>query len=150
MDVSTPFIPFSRPAFILSNYSITMYTALVLAALVSVAYTAPQPQLMDLNAIAQDYDPPELVSAPINVEMDIPASSTSDAINPLQSVPTKKRDIVTKRDGDCSPYRAGSGPVPNPDTPSAFLSDPEFAVYPCCLIRPQNYCSNIIMIEYGQ
>ena len=108
-----------------------MRTALVLAALASVAYSAPRPQLINLDAIALNFTPPQLVAAPFNVELDIPASFTSDAITPLQSVSAKKRDLVTKRDGNCSPYPAGSGPVPSPDTPSAFQSDADFAVRHC-------------------
>ncbi len=106
---------------------VAMHTALYLAALASVAYS----QLINLDAIAQDFAPPELVKAPLNVESDIPPTSTPNAITPLQSVSAKKRDVVEKRDGDCTPYPAGSGPVPSPDTPSAFLSDQDFAVCPC-------------------
>ena len=102
-----------------------MHTALYLAALASVAYS----QSINLDAIALDFAPPELVKAPLNVESDIPAAPTADAVIPLQSVSAKKREFIEKRDGDCSPYPAGSGPVPNPDTPSAFLSDPDFTVY---------------------
>lgn len=104
---------------------------LCLAALATVAYSAPRPQFINLDAIALDFAPPELVKAPINVESDIPAASTPDAITPLQSASAKKRDLVEKRDGDCSPYPAGSGPVPSPDTPSAFQSDAGFAVRLC-------------------
>ena len=115
-----------------SHFSLTMRTALIVAALASVAYSAPRPQEIKLDEIATDFAPPELVEAPVNVESDIPASATPDPITPLQSVSAKKRDLVAKRDGDCSPYPAGSGPVPSPDTPSAFLADPDFAV---CLYR---------------
>ena len=111
--------------------SVTMRTAILLAALASVAYSAPKPQLMNLDAIALDFDPPELVRAPVNVESDIPEPSTPDEITPLQSVSAQKQDLVAKRDGDCSPYPTGSGPVPSPDTPSAFQSDADFAVCLC-------------------
>ena len=102
-----------------------MHTALYIAALASVACS----QLINLDAIALDFAPPELVKAPLNVESDIPAAPTTDAVIPLQSVSAKKRELIEKRDGDCSPYPAGSGPVPNPDTPNAFLGNPDFAVY---------------------
>ena len=104
-----------------------MHTALCIAALAGVAYSAPQ--LMNLDAIAEDFAPPKLVAAPVNVESNIPASSTAAPIVPLPTVASKKRDLgLEKRDGDCSPYPAGSGPVPSPDTPEAFQSDPDFAV----------------------
>ena len=102
-----------------------MRSALCLVALTSVVSS----QLINLDDIALDFAPPELVKAPINVESDTPAVSTSDAITPLNST-SVKRDLVDKRDGDCSPYQAGSGPVPTPDTPDAFLSDSDFAVCP--------------------
>ena len=112
-----------------------MHASLFLAALASVAYS----QLINLDEIAQDFPPPDLVKAPLNVESNIPPTSTPDAIVPLQSASAKKRDVVEKRDGDCTPYPAGSGPVPSPDTPSAFLSDPDFAVYLChCEMKLQS------------
>ena len=104
-----------------------MHTALYLAALASVAYS----QLINLDAIALNFAPPDLVKAPLNVVSNIPPSSTPNAITPLQSVSAKKRDVVERRDGDCTPYPAGSGPVPSPDTPDAFISDPDFAVCLC-------------------
>ncbi len=112
--------------------SVTMHTALYLVALAGIAYSAPQ--LINLDAISEDFPPPDLVTAPINVVSDIPPDSAPDPIIPLESSTAKKRDfvekrdLVEKRDGDCSPYPAGSGPVPSPDTPSAFTSDPAFAV----------------------
>ena len=120
-----------------------MHTALYLAALASVAYS----QLINLDVIALDFAPPELVPAPLNVESDIPAALSAPAVIPLQSVSTKKRDLIDKRDGDCSPYPAGSGPVPNPDTPSAFLSDPEFAVY-IFFTENEKYLL-IVVTDYG-
>ena len=107
-----------------------MRTTLCIAALAGVAYSAPQ--LINLDQIATDFAPPVLVKAPFNVVSNIPASSTPAAVVPLQSASAKKRDVqMEKRDGDCSPYPAGSGPVPTPDTPSAFQSDPDFAVSLC-------------------
>ena len=105
-----------------------MHTAVFLTALASFAHAAPRPQSINLDEIALDFSPPELVKAPINVESDIPAPSATDVITPLQSVSVKKQGLVEKRDGDCSPYPAGSGPVPSPDTPSAFQLDGDFAV----------------------
>ena len=107
-----------------------MRTALCIAAFAGIAYSAPQ--LIDLDKIAEDFAPPALVKAPINVESNVPAPSAPVEITPLESTSAKKRDLestqVEKRDGDCSPYPAGSGPVPSPDTPAAFQSDPDFAV----------------------
>ena len=102
----------------------TMHTALLVAALAGVVYSAPQ--LINLDAIALDFPPPDLVKAPINVESNIPPAASTNAIIPLESTSAKKRDL-DKRDGDCSPYPTGSGPVPSPDTPAAFQSNSEFA-----------------------
>lgn len=107
-----------------------MHTALYIAALAGVAQSLPQ--LINLDKIEADYPKPVFVKAPVNVASNLPAPSTPVAILPLQSVSAKKRDLaVEKRDGDCSPYPVGSGPVPTPDTPSAFQSDPDFAVCHC-------------------
>ena len=102
----------------------TMHTILCVATLVGAVYSAPQ--LINLDAIAQDFPPPDLVKAPINVESNIAPAASTEAIIPLESVSARKRDLE-KRDGDCSPYPAGPGPVPSPDTPAAFQSDPDFA-----------------------
>ena len=103
-----------------------MHTALCIAALAGIAYSAPQ--LIDLDGVAK-YEPPQLVKAPLNVESNIPASSAPAPIVPIATEAAKKRDLeLEKRDGDCSPYPTGSGPVPTPDTPEAFQSDPDFAV----------------------
>lgn len=120
-----------------------MHTTLCIAALVGLAYSAPQ--MIPLDSIA-DYPAPELVKAPLNVETDIPPDVPADAIVPLQTTPAKKRDLeVEKRDGDCSPYPAGSGPVPSPDTPEAFQADPDFAV---CLLLLKNIYRTTILISY--
>lgn len=110
-----------------------MHNALCIAALAGLAYSAPQ--LINLEEIATDFAPPVLVKAPVNVVSNIPAASAAPVIVPLQSASAKKRDLeLQKRDGDCSPYPAGSGPVPSPDTPAAFQSDPDFAVCLYCRV----------------
>lgn len=107
-----------------------MQTALCIVAFAGIAYSAPQ--LINLDKIALDFPPPALVKAPINVVSNVPAPSAPVDIIPLQSTSAKKRDLefaqVEKRDGECSPYPVGSGPVPTPDTAAAFQSDPDFAV----------------------
>ena len=114
-----------------------MHTTLCFAALAGVAFSAPQ--LINVDQIATDFPPPELVKAPINVVSDTPPDVPAEAITPLESTSAKKRDLLhhEKRDGDCSPYPTGSGPVPTPDTPEAFQSDPDFAV--CLLISKSIY-----------
>ena len=118
-----------------------MHTTLCIAALVGVAYSAPQ--MMNLDSVAA-FPAPEMVKAPLNVETDIPPDAPADAIVPLQSTTAKKRDLeVEKRDGDCSPYPPGAGPVPSSDTPEAFQADPDFAV--CLLLLKTIYRTTILM-----
>lgn len=86
-----------------------MRSACIIAALVAVAAAAPapSPQLIDIDGVEAAPDP-VLVSAPLDVTTD---------------KPLKKRDAtLTKRDGNCAPQPAGSGPVPTPDTADAFTS----------------------------
>ena len=119
-----------------------MRSALCIAALAGVAFSAPQ--LIDLDEIALDFPPPQLVKAPVNVVSNVPPASTADAIVPIPTEATKKKRSIEleRRDGDCSPYPAGSGPVPTPDTPEAFQSDPDFAV---CLWLAKDVCCTIVL-----
>lgn len=109
---------------------VIMYNSFILAALATLLSALPSPQLMNLDAIAAD-PAPVLVKAPVNVVSDTPPDVAAAAIQPLTSIsPSSKRDLaVEKRDGDCSPYATGSGPVPSPDTVEAFESFPTFAVH---------------------
>lgn len=106
-----------------------MYTACILAALAALTPALPSPQLIDLAAI-EEYPDAVRVTAPIDIVKDVVASVPASPINPLTSIiSSSKRDLtVEKRDGDCSPYPTGSGPVPSPDTVDAFESSPTFAV----------------------
>ncbi|KAL9001503.1 MAG: hypothetical protein Q9169_000078 [Polycauliona sp. 2 TL-2023] len=84
-----------------------MRSACVLSALVAIvaAAPAPSPQSIDLAGVDAAPDP-VFVSAPLDVASDIPH---------------KKRDLtLLRRDGDCAPQPAGSGPVSTPDTAAAF------------------------------
>lgn len=106
-----------------------MYTPFVLAALAVLTSALPSPQLIDLIAIG-NYPDSVRVTAPIDKEVDVAASVPAAPIKPLTSIgSSSKRDLtVEKRDGDCSLYPTGSGPVPSPDTVDAFASFPTFAV----------------------
>lgn len=106
-----------------------MYTPVFLAFFGALTSALPSPQLIDLAAIGQ-YPDSVRVKAPIDVVTDVAASVPAAPIKPLTSIiSSSKRDLtVEKRDGDCSPYPTGSGPVPSPDTVDAFESFPTFAV----------------------
>lgn len=101
-----------------------MRSAYLTSCLASIAYAAPQ--LIDLAAI--DAAPnPVLVAAPLDVTQNIPVSSAPAPIQPI-TTPVTKREVIKKRDGDCSKQPAGSGPVASPDTPAAFQADPDLQV----------------------
>lgn len=108
-----------------------MYNPFILAALVALTSALPSPQLIDLVAI-EEYPDAVRVTAPIDIVKDVVPSVPAAPIRPLTSIiSSSKRDLmVEKRDGDCSPYPTGSGPVPSPDTVDAFESFPTFAVRP--------------------
>lgn len=93
-----------------------MRSACVFSALVAIAAAAPAPapQLIDIAGVDAAPDP-VFVSAPFDV--------TSDT-------PLKKRELtLVKRDGDCAPQPAGSGPLPTPDTAAAFKADSGLQVH---------------------
>lgn len=116
-----------------------MYTIFVLATLAALTSALPSPQLIDLVAIGE-YPDSVRVTAPIDIVTDVVVPVPAAPINPLTSIiSSSKRDLVVeKRDGDCSPYPTGSGPVPSPDTVDAFESFPTFAVCPVPPPRKQH------------
>ncbi|KAL8674828.1 MAG: hypothetical protein Q9168_000809 [Polycauliona sp. 1 TL-2023] len=103
-----------------------MRSACVLSALVAIvaAAPAPSPQLIDLAAVDAAPDP-VFVSAPLDVASD---------------TPHKKRELnLLKRDGDCAPQPAGSGPVSTPDTAAAFESNPDLQALSNNVPTPDGY-----------
>ncbi|KAL9134899.1 MAG: hypothetical protein Q9175_003921 [Cornicularia normoerica] len=117
-----------------------MYTIFVLAALAALTSALPSPQLIDLVAIGE-YPDSVRVTAPIDIVTDVVVPVPAAPINPLTSIiSSSKRDLVVeKRDGDCSPYPTGSGPVPSPDTVDAFESFPTFAAMATAAPTPDGY-----------
>lgn len=81
-----------------------MYRALCVAALAGLACSALQ--AIDLDEIAIDFSPPELVRAPFDVISDIPPMA-----NPAAIVPVPTGSANGKRVAACSPS-SGTGPVP--------------------------------------
>ena len=96
-----------------------MRSTLIVPALVSLAAS----QLIDLVAINKFPDP-VLVAAPLDVVEDTPPDVPAAPVEPITtSAPSRvRRQLIQKRDGDCSPQPTGSGPVPSPDTVAAFQS----------------------------
>ena len=106
-----------------------MYKSFIFATLSALISALPSPQLIDLVAIGK-YPDSVRVTAPIDITTDVVAPVPASPIKPLTSIisSSKRHLAVEKRDGDCSPYPTGSGPVPSPDTVDAFESFPTFAV----------------------
>ncbi|KAI4256241.1 MAG: hypothetical protein L6R42_006337, partial [Xanthoria sp. 1 TBL-2021] len=103
-----------------------MRSACVLSALVAIvaAAPAPSPQLIDLAGVDAAPDP-VFVSAPFVVVSD---------------TPLKKRELtLVKRDGNCAPQPAGSGPVSTPDTAAAFKVDAQLQGYAINAPTPNGY-----------
>lgn len=105
-----------------------MRSALIVPVLVSLGAS----QLIDLVAI-DAFPDPVLVAAPLVVVEDTPPDVPAAPIEPITTSPSRvRRQLIQKRDGDCSPQPTGSGPVPSPDTVSAFQS---FATLQVCTLN---------------
>ena len=104
-----------------------MYRFILPVALGSLAISWATPQLINLNEVDAAPDP-VLVTPPLDVQQNVPTSVAPASITPITTLAAKRDLGLEKRDGDCSPQPSGSGPVPNPDTASAFAADPDYAV----------------------
>ena len=103
-----------------------MRSAILVAALAGITVAIPTPQDINYPGVEAAADP-VLVSAPLDVQ-----SSTAKAVAAAPVEPITPDASKVKRDSDCAPQPAGSGPVPSPDTADAFLSSPDLQV---CLLR---------------
>ena len=97
-----------------------MRTTLVISTLAGLVLAAPspRPQLIDLAGVDAAPDP-TFYTPPYDVVSDFSGESSNS---------TKRSAEFIKRDGDCAKQPAGSGPVPSPDTVSAFQADPDLQV----------------------
>jgi hypothetical protein len=107
--------------------------ALILSTLVSLSGASPlEPrQLLDfglLDAAPQPstYSVP-LDATPFTVSYDLPAATEAAIANPLPVEVVGKRGLDTRTSDACTSLNKGSGPVPAPDTPEAFLAYSGFA-----------------------
>jgi hypothetical protein len=115
-----------------------MRSALILSTLAVVAVAIPNPQGLDIDAIYSVPDPDVLGPDPADV--DIPVSydhsaAVNDVIADIEGYPPTPK----KRSAACEPQPAGSGPVPYPDTPSAFLANGEYASIAGSAVTPSGY-----------
>ena len=109
----------------------------LLLALVSLAHAVPNPQLIDLDGVAAA-KPPVFVKVPLDVVSNTPTLLATTTVAPITTDAPgsrKRSQGIKRRDGACSPQPSGAGPVPSPDTASAFLADPVFQVGGSVLLR---------------
>lgn len=102
-----------------------MRSAFIFPVLASLAAAAPQPQGIVLDVIASI--DPVLVTPAYDVVSQSATAAPTSSITPI----TTDAVGLRKRDGNCAPQPAGSGPVPTLDTAEAFVSYPQFAVSSC-------------------
>ncbi|KAL8650149.1 MAG: hypothetical protein Q9210_003996 [Variospora velana] len=95
-----------------------MHSTVVLLTLLGLSAAAPKPQLIDTAGV---------VTPAYNVSFNQPV------IGP--------RDRLDKRDGNCAPQPAGSGPVSSPDTPEAFSANPAYSNLALNASTPDGYSS---------
>lgn len=93
-----------------------MRSTIIVSAFAALALAAPRPQQIEFDQVDAAEDP-VLVSAPSDVSFDIvdvlsvdaakaqAAASVTDVASTVE-----KRDMLFKRDGDCKPEPAGTGP----------------------------------------
>ncbi|KAL8831695.1 MAG: hypothetical protein Q9191_000705, partial [Dirinaria sp. TL-2023a] len=106
-----------------------MRCVLFLPTLFTLAVAVPKPQLIDTQAVEAAPDP-VLVAPPYDV--------SSGTLTTAGSAIALQRQGI-KRDGDCTPQPAGFGPVATPDTPNAFLSNPDFSAMANNATTPDGY-----------
>lgn len=131
----------------------SVYFALGLAALV-------QSQGLDFDAI--DAAPaPETTTVPIGagsttVAYDSATAAASAAAeitaSPIVADVKVKRSMknrlpFAKRDGNCAIQPAGAGPVPDPDTPDAFLADTDFSSAAQSAVTPSGFVQSFSNLE---
>ncbi|KAL8933695.1 MAG: hypothetical protein Q9211_005638 [Gyalolechia sp. 1 TL-2023] len=110
---------------------------LVLLTLLGMSYAIPTPQLIDTAGVEAAPDP-VIVTPAYNVQEEAGATN-EPAIAP--------RGRIQRRDGNCAPQPAGSGPVTSPDTPEAFLSNPVYPAMANNATTPDGY--SVVMQNGG-
>ena len=107
-----------------------MLLVFIVAALAKIIAAVPNPQGIEIPSAVLDANP-VLFTPPLDVISDIPKVVITSPLEPITTPDLKiKRDpSLIERDGSCASQPAGSGPHPTPDTPSAFLADPDLQVF---------------------
>ncbi|KAI4087526.1 MAG: hypothetical protein LQ344_006721 [Seirophora lacunosa] len=111
-----------------------MQSAVVLLALLGLTSAAPRPQQIDTAGVEAAPNP-VFFTPPYNV-LEETGASNEPVIAP--------RNRLHKRDGNCAPQPAGSGPVSSPDTPEAFLVNPAYPELAQSAPTPDGYSAAMI------
>ncbi|MCJ1388116.1 hypothetical protein MMC18_000961 [Xylographa bjoerkii] len=118
-----------------------MRSKLLIISFLASALAVPHPQLIDLDGVAAA-EPPVFVTVPLDVASNTPTLLATTTVAPIttDAPGTRKRSLGNKkRDGTCEPSPNGSGPVPSPDTASAFLADPDLQAMATNAATPYGY-----------
>ncbi|MCJ1229605.1 hypothetical protein MMC12_006274 [Toensbergia leucococca] len=109
----------------------------------------PSPQLINLDGVAAA-KPPVFITAPVDVASNTPTLLSTTSVAPIttDNPDTRKRSQdLEKRDGTCDPQPSGPGPVPSPDTPSAFLADPTLQAMSTNALTPYGYAQVFVNLQ---
>lgn len=128
----------------------------VLAGLAAIAAAKPMayPQMLDLDAILAQGPPASASIATtagvITVDPTSLASAAAASVtaSPLpQTLITTAVDNKLKRQAACTPLPTGAGPVPTPDTASAFLSYSVFSSIASAAPTPSGYAQSFVNLN---
>jgi hypothetical protein len=126
-----------------------MRSALILSALAAVTFAIPRPQDIDYAPTDDVPDPdplgPDYSSTIEPVDYD-PVAAVASAVAAVDEAPPSPSPYE-KRSGTCEPQPPGSGPVPVPDTPAAFLADGDFTSYANSAVTPPGYTQSFSNLQ---
>ncbi|KAI4122903.1 MAG: hypothetical protein LQ338_005555 [Usnochroma carphineum] len=106
-----------------------MQSFVLLLAVFGLTSALPKPQLIDTDGV-------EAAPAPVFITPAYDVLEQDGATNKPAIAP---RGRLYRRDGTCATQPPGSGPVSSPDTPDAFLSNPDFAALANNATTPDGY-----------
>ncbi|KAI9783197.1 MAG: hypothetical protein M1839_004037 [Geoglossum umbratile] len=126
-----------------------MRSALILSALAAVTFAIPHPQSMEYapadDVPAPDSLGPDYASTVEPVDYD-PAAAIASAVAAVEEAPPSSTPYE-KRSGSCEPQPPGSGSVPNPDTPVAFLALADFPTLAESAVTPPGYTKSFSNLQ---
>lgn len=123
--------------------------------LAALAYASPVPQNIDFDLVDDSPDPPRPTIAVGPTAQTVTynlASATTFAATEALATPdststadSEKRDLEKR--AACATQPTGAGPVPSPDTASAFLAYPSFASIASAAPTPSGYSKTFTNLQ---